>query len=926
MQQWSIRKQIILLVLMPSLLITIVLTSYFTYSQFQDISDSLNKHGQSLAREIAQSSEYAVFSGNTSLLKPILINALADEETVAISVRNTDNKVLISVSDENNQKTSPSVWHRTISDSLLHFNEPIIAQTVNLSDFNEDIDITSDDNGNGNGNKKYTIGSVSVTLTTRYNNNRKIESLSEGSLLALVILIAGALLALNISKKIASPVQSLTQTVRKISSGDFKARINQDASGELGVLESCVNLMAEELQSSQENMESRINEFTRELQQTLEELEIRNAELDITRSNALQANKAKSEFLANMSHEIRTPLNGILGFSELLNNTALDQQQKDYILTIKKSAGNLLHIIDDILDLSKIESGKLEILYSEFDILDVIEEVIDLLTPIAYEKNIELFYDLKKETPRHIESDLVRFRQVLTNLIGNAIKFTEKGYVYLKIEPDKTDKTAPKIKLSVSDTGIGMDQADKQTLFNAFTQADTSITRRFGGTGLGLVISRKLTLLMKGEIGFDSVLGVGSTFWFTIPLVTSSKPVTSRPVELRNKHIALIGTQQICRKITKSMLESWGCVVTEISRKKYVSDFLAKKDTEYDAVIASICRIDFNQDELKHYLPIKQKKSPPSMAILSSRSYADLADTQEHYFDKAVFRSSRQSIIQKELISLLTGIEPHEPNIVLDEHIEKTNKWENINILVVDDNDINLRLAELLLKKQGANITTAHSGDESINCVKENNFDLIFMDLHMPGLDGYETTKRIRMFNEGAPSVIIALTANAMPHEKAKIKAYGMNDILIKPINENLLSDMINRWFFNKPVVQPDAAILGSETNITSIFDLEDAMRLTEGNKKLAIELFTMLIAELPEHQSDIKKSLTENNSNDLKACVHKLHGASRCCGTPALREAAKQMERIIDNKLSDKIDSATTLLMYEIERLLKYDISSLRS
>jgi len=922
MQHWSIRKQIILLVLIPALLVTVVLTSYFTYSQFQDISNSLKKHGQSLAREIAQASEYAVFSGNTNILKPLLINALKDRETIAISVSNTDGEVLISVSSENNRKTSHSIWQSTTSDNLLHFSEPIIAQTVILSDFSDKM--TANDNPDEN--RKYVIGSVSITVTTHHSNDKKIKSLGKGSLLALVILFAGALLALNISKRITSPVQSLTRTVRKISSGDFRARIHQDAAGELGVLESCVNIMAEQLQASQENMELRINEFTRELQQTLEELEIRNAELDITRSNALQANKAKSEFLANMSHEIRTPLNGILGFSELLNNTALDQQQKDYIFTIIKSADNLLHIIDDILDLSKIESEKLEISYSQFDILDIVEEVIDLLTPIAYEKNIELFYDLDKTTPRYIESDLVRSRQILINLIGNAIKFTEKGHVYLQVGLDTTETEDPKIKFSVSDTGIGMDQADKQTLFTAFTQADTSITRRFGGTGLGLVISRKLTLLMEGEIGFDSVLGEGSTFWFTIPLITTDKSDIKNPVELHNKRIALIENHTLCRRITKSMLESWGCVVTEISRQKYIAEYLSKKNNRYDAVIVSICRTDFNQDELEQYLPIKQQKLPPSMAIISTRSYSDLTSTQGNYFDRTVFRSSRQTTIQKELISLLAGDISHAPNFIQDATNDKTNKWAKINILVVDDNDINLRLAELLLKKQGANVTTAHSGDESISYVKKNSFDLIFMDLHMPGLDGYETTQRIRLFDEESPPVIIALTANAMPHEITKVEECGMSDILIKPVNGNLLSDMIDKWFFNRPTLTFSNIIQKNDGVETAVFDLQEAIKLTEGNKKLAMELFSMLISELPESQTEIKNALINNNHKDLKACVHKLHGASRCCGTPALRHAAKKMEHVIDNNITSQIDSSSTLLTYEIERLIKYDISSLHS
>ena len=270
-------------------------------------------------------------------------------------------------------------------------------------------------------------------------------------------MLLSSLLASRSSRQISRPVQLLTQTVKKITAGEFDSHIMHDAPGELAILESCVNSMADELRVAQTGMESRINEFTQELQQTLEELEIRNAELDITRFNAMQASKAKSEFLANMSHEIRTPLSGIMGFTELLTNTDLDSHQMDYARTIHKSAISLLTIIDDILDLSKIESGKLDITLTKCNVIDIIEDVIDLLAPIAYEKNIELFYYLDADVPHIIESDPVRVRQVLLNLVGNAVKFTLNGYVYLNIVLDDLSNTK-RIKFTVADTGIGMDQ------------------------------------------------------------------------------------------------------------------------------------------------------------------------------------------------------------------------------------------------------------------------------------------------------------------------------------------------------------------------------------------------------------------------------------------------------------------------------------
>ena len=559
MKQWGIKKQVLVLTLLPALFIALTLTVYFTLSQLSYINKSLNRHGKTISSQISPAAEYAVFSGNIDSLRSTLNRALMnDKDVINITITDGDHNILLSLTENPPQKRFPGIFYRLLSeDQSLRFQQPIITEQLEIGDFDEEPSPNPNET-----TPSRTIGYVDLFLTTQHSTEQKIRSLLQGGLITLVILALSALLASRISRHISLPVQLLTQTVKKISAGDYQTRVDQDAPGELAILESCVNSMADELRMAQTEMESRIDEFTQELQQTLEELEIRNAELDITRLNAMQASKAKSEFLANMSHEIRTPLSGIMGFTELLLSTDLNSQQKDYASTIHKSATSLLTIIGDILDLSKIESGKLDITLTRCNIIDIIEDVIDLLAPIAYEKNIELLYHLDERVPHIIESDPVRIRQVLLNLVGNAVKFTLNGYVFLTIDSSPSDDSC-QIKFTVADTGIGMDQESKQKLFSAFTQADTSITRNFGGTGLGLVISRKLVLLMQGEIGFDSTHGKGSTFWFTVPvkvIETSSEPINS---ELTGKHIALIDDHILCRRALSSMMQQWGCIVYE---------------------------------------------------------------------------------------------------------------------------------------------------------------------------------------------------------------------------------------------------------------------------------------------------------------------------------------------------------------------------
>jgi two-component system sensor histidine kinase BarA len=917
MKHWGIRQQVLILTLLPALLIALSLTVYFTFSQINYFTNTLNLHGKTIASQMSPAAEYAVFSGNINSLTRILKHALmTDENVIKITISNENHDVLLSLAENPVPREYPDFFYDLLSEEqVLHLKQPIITEQLDVDDYDENLQINS-----STSTPQKTIGHVDLYLTTQYNTEQKILSLMQGSLITIAILLFSSLLAVRISRQISQPVQQLTETVKRISAGDYHSHVEQDAPGELAILESCVNSMADELRLAQTDMEDRINEFTDELQQTLEELEIRNAELDITRFNAMQASKAKSEFLANMSHEIRTPLSGIMGFTELLINTDLDNHQKDYTRTIHKSATNLLTIIDDILDLSKIESGKLEITLTRCNIIDIVEDVIDLLAPIAYEKNIELFYNLDKNTPQIIESDAVRVRQILINLVGNAVKFTLNGYVFLNIEPDNRNDIN-RIKLTVSDTGIGMDHDSKQKLFTAFTQADTSITRNFGGTGLGLVISRKLVLLMKGEIGFDSTVDEGSTFWFTIPVNVINKSSDAKFDELIDSNIVLIDDQILCRRALKTMFEQCGCNVTEYSLDRCISDKPAINNT-VDAVVIGISR-KYIQHIDQHIECLDQLNiNVPVMTIASTRSYTELEQLDSAGLPNPTFRTSRRSHIQKSLVDCINRT----PVIIEGAHRAEVSKEVPLNpslkVLVVDDNEINLRLAEIILRKNQYDVTTICSGEDSIELAKRNKYDLIFMDLHMPGLDGYNAAKQIRLHqDDGHRPVIIALTANAMPQEIEKVESCGMDDILIKPISMQLIGNIISKWFSDSYVKDERIAPKNINSDSAEIFSLEDARQLTNGNEALAIELFSMLIKELPDHRDGIQKALNDNDTRMLKDVTHKLNGASRCCGTPALRNAASSLEAAINNGEDDSFEIQSAELLKEIDRLLEYEL-----
>ena len=918
MKRLGISKQILIIAILPALVVAAILSVHYIWDQFDYISESLNKNGNLIVKQLSPAAEYAVYSGNIELVDPLINSIIKNNDILRVQILDKYNNSVLDITPPERQPIENSSILTKIFDNTksLVFSEPIITKPIAVEDDDKQPGQTSPNN------KEIQIGRVIVTLTTQYANEEKMEQIVHGILITLLVLLLTTLVIIRISSVITQPIKSLTRTVRNITAGDLDAHIDLTSAGELGILESCINQMKNELKSSQADLEIQLNIFTDELQQTLEELEVRNAELDITRSKAIYANNAKSEFLANMSHEIRTPLSGIIGFTELLQGTNLSNQQIDYASTIQKSAKSLLEIINDILDLSKIESGKTEIAKSEFDIIDIIEDIINLLSPTALEKDIEVFYRIEKDVPNIIHSDPFRIHQILTNLIGNAIKFTNKGYVYLQVTLGEIKNVETSIKFTVSDTGIGMSSDDKKKLFRAFTQADTSITRRFGGTGLGLVISRKLTLLMKGDISFDSTKGEGSTFWFSIPVTPIPQEI--KRTELADKNIALICNHFIARQTFKTLLSNALCAVNvytidELSKLPDIEEnndiiilFLSRKEIYNSSISEKISNLSF---------------SKPSLLIASTRSHTELRNLQQHTFDNAVFTSEKIERIKQKLISTINKNISESETDIIDDSSTSFADWSNVNIMVVDDNDINLRLAEIILHKHKARVTSARSGAQAIDYASMNSFDIIFMDLHMPGIDGYETTKEIREITPGKQPVIIALTANAMPQEEKKAIQSGMNGIIIKPASEAILQKIIKQWIFKEPTVTQDINIYNtvdqSDINNSSVFSLELAKEFTGNNEELAYELFNMLRSELDNYKEKIKIAVNNNDMQELQTQVHKLNGASRCCGTSELKDASNRIENLIINKINFDIENETDQLLTAIQNVADYKISS---
>jgi signal transduction histidine kinase/DNA-binding response OmpR family regulator len=726
--------------------------------------------------------------------------------------------------------------------------------------------------------------------------NGLFRSLGQISIVMLVAFLLSTLYGRRLAALISAPLIRLSDLTQQVSlENNYTVRAKGEGENEIGMLVKSFNRMVERIQE-------RDAELAKQRDKLEQEVEVRTADLRRAVAEAQAASIAKSQFLANMSHEIRTPMNGVLGMTELLLGTELNLSQRQFAETVFTSADSLLAIINDILDFSKIEAGKLELEEIDFNLIDLTDQMILLFFERAFSKKIDLKCEIDPAVPEAVRGDPYRLRQILSNLLSNAIKFTDDGSVTLHVgianlEPNQFSEGVC-LNFSVSDTGIGIGADARSKLFQSFSQADGSTTRKYGGTGLGLVICKELSRLMGGSIDIQSSPGNGATFIVQLPLHKALAPLSTEAIldtELSGKHILIVEDNPTNAKILKSYLLGFGMsarFAENAIRALELLDQTANRGGHYDAVLIDIKMQGMSGMELSQHIRNDARFAESAIVMMTSASgeegLAKLADSCDLY----LYRPLHKRILHDALLGIFS-----KNTSSGNDH----DGLQGMRILLAEDNPVNQKLAAAMLDNLRCNVELAVNGVEALNIFKRGEIDLILMDCMMPEMDGYTATREIRLLEQSAGNrrlPILALTANAMEGDRKKCLDAGMDDYLAKPFLINTLRDkIIGLLKSNTPSIAAESVPRPKIASDTVSFDMTPLNTIRQmGGDALVTNVLQLFRSSAQQQVEILHDGILKQNTHAVHHAAHSLKSAAANIGGLYLAELARNLELAASN------------------------------
>ncbi|MCV6606091.1 MAG: ATP-binding protein [Porticoccaceae bacterium] len=864
---------------LPLVLVAVLLTAYLVQTRHQDSQKQFEQTGNISTQFLGSSAELALYAGNREQLAALAGN-LNFSNLSGVSFLNQD-RMPLATSDGfmvPDKLLQMRFLTKHQGEQLLYLQKPVFLTELDVSDYPAG-DQLEDDSA-----ERQVIGWVIAGFDTTDIQRQQQAIVMTGIGLGIAGLAIAGLLALFLGRTIVNPVLQLTDTVKAMEAGDLEARAQQASTIELSRLAQGINLLAKSVAEGRSNLEGKVRQATARLEQALADLREKNRELQQARETAEAANQAKSDFLARMSHELRTPITAIQGFTRLLHNAELGDAERNYCTIINQSSSQLLNLIDDILAFSRLQANAITLEAEPFHLIETLEQSVRQQALSARDKKLELILDIAPEVPGMVVGDHFRVSQIIINLITNAVKFTNSGYVRAAVTATPRDDDYSDLSIIISDTGIGIPQGRRNNLFDAFSQGDTSITRRYGGTGLGLSIVQSLLGLMGGNIRLDSSEGMGTVFHIALTLPTTA--VEQGPPNLEAR-IGLLDRHNLSRQAVTHSLCRFTAEMVSVDTLDSLSGMAL------DALVVTLpsgvdCKINYQ------YLDQIRQINDAPLLILSAepescrRDYCQLHQHQRPM--KVLDKPATQQSLHRALKQLLERRPDEQEFSVVGQKL-----LEGLNILIAEDNRFTREFLKTLLSREGAYCVTARNGVEAVTASEQEKFDIMLLDIHMPEKSGIETVRAIRTgttANQATP--IITITADVLQQEKLALKEAGITELLFKPVDEEQLLRRIlhccrREWDPNMPLPHSK---LGDEIPVDQF--IEEVKRLV----------------------SEAATACQQESMEAARDPVHQLKGIAGIFKLPELEMKVASLHKAIKNQRHSQVITALQDLQLECKRL----------